>query len=120
MNKTVFLTLLLLTGASTEAHAANIAVLFTAPNLFNIVVLGLAVVGTVGSFKVYSLVRGGGLSRSWLFFAGGFVVLGLSQLLFLLDVTEVAELPSFVAPAVVAVAAGLILYGIWDAKRILG
>jgi hypothetical protein len=120
MKKTIALTTALLVAASTEAHAANIAVMFTAANLFNIVILGLAVVGAVGSFKVFSLVRGGVLSKSWLFFIGGFGLLGVAQLLLLLNATEVTSLPAFVMPALVAGAAGLILYGIWDAKRILG
>ncbi len=120
MKKTFTLLGLLLVFTSSNVYAANIAVIASPPNLLNLIVLIIAVIGIATSFKVLALVRGGVFSKSWQVFVAAFVSLALAQLIFLLNTVEMLVLPAFAVPALVVVAAGLFLYGIWEAKRILG
>jgi hypothetical protein len=69
--------------------------------------------------KVLNLVRGGQLSKSWQLFLAAFIVLVLSQAAVLLSILEVIVLPSFVIPACLAIATGLLLLGIIETKRVL-
>ena len=119
LRKSLALVLLAAAPAS-EAHAANLAVITSPPTLLNIVVLAGAVVCTLGAYRVIGLVRGGLLSRSWQFLAGGFAVLALAQLLSLIGALELVALPAFVVPTLLAVMAGLIAYGVYEVARTLG
>jgi hypothetical protein len=120
MKKTFTLLGLLLVFTSSSVNAANIAVITSPPNLLNLVVLIIAVVGIVASLKVLALVRGGVLGKSWQLFIAAFGALALAQLLFLLNTMEMLALPAFAVPALVVVATGLFLYGIWETRRVLG
>ncbi|MDH4158481.1 MAG: hypothetical protein OEW00_14525 [candidate division Zixibacteria bacterium] len=120
MKKSFTLLGLLVVFSSGNVHAANIAVIASPPNLLNLAVLLIAVFGIVASFKVLALVRGGVFSRSWQLFVAAFGVLALAQLAFLINTIEMLLLPTVVVPALVVVATGLFLYGIWEAKRVLG
>lgn len=119
MKKITTLTGLFLLAAGADAHAANLAVITTPMNLINVAVFLIAIGGVVGSIQVLSLVRGGALSKSWQLFVGGFIALALAQCIFVLNAIEVFAAPSFITPALVAVAAGMIIYGVWQAKRVL-
>jgi apolipoprotein N-acyltransferase len=117
MRKSIAVAALLLTAGN--AHAANLAVITSAPTLLHTVVLACAVVCAVGSFKVLDAVRGGMLGRTWLMFFIGFVVLGLSQLTWLIEALQIGGMPSFVAPLLLIAAVGLFAYGIRETRRSL-
>lgn len=112
-------TLLVVAGAG-ETHAANFAVITSPPNVLNVLVLLFAGACLAICLQVVSLVKGGLFSKIWQLFSIGFILLAISQLLSLLTVMEVVVIPVFVAPALMVVMAGLFLYGILEAKRILG
>ena len=120
MKKTFTLLGLLVIVACSNAHAANVAVIASPPNLLNVIVLIIAVVGIMASLKVLTLVRGGVFSKSWQLFVAAFGALAAAQLAYLLNTVEMLVLPAVVVPALVVVATGLFLYGIWEAKRVLG
>jgi hypothetical protein len=119
MKKTITFTGLLLLAHSAEAHAANLALITTPMNLINVAVLLIAIAGVVGSIQVLSLVRGGALSKSWQLFVVGFIALALGQCIYVLNAVEVFAAPSFIAPALLAAAIGVIIYGVWQAKGVL-
>lgn len=119
MNKIGVLTAVAVLIAANNAHAANLAVITSPPTIIHLLVLGMAVVCSVGSFKVLESVRGGLLGKSWQFLAMGFVVLALSQLAWLLHTFEIVLLPEFVLPVLFAIMIALFAYGILQAKRTL-
>lgn len=120
MKRTFFTTGAVALLMSSTAHAANVAVIATPPTLLDTLVLGLAIFATVTSMKVFDLVRGGLLSRSWQLFAGGFAALALAQLLRILNAMEILSLPSFVVPAVVMIMIGLFIMGVIQTRKTLG
>ncbi len=102
------------------APAANtVAVAPAPPALLTIVILGCACVCAFFCFQVYSLVRGGQFSRSWLLFMGGFAVLALSQLGLLLSGFGIINVGTFIVPIMLVVMTGLFLYGLVETKRVL-
>ncbi|MBD3331679.1 hypothetical protein GF356_02420 [candidate division GN15 bacterium] len=120
MKRFLFTTSALALIMTSTTQAANVAVIATPPTLLDTLVLGLAVFATVTSMKVFDLVRGGLLSKSWQFFAGGFAALALAQLLRILNAMEVFSLPSFVVPAVVMIMIGLFIMGVIQTRKTLG
>lgn len=120
MNRILPFTTLGLLSTVETVHAANIAVITTPSGLLNIFALAIAIAGVLGSFKILSCVKGGHLDRSWQIFAAGFSVLALGQISLLCQALEIIELPSYVAPAFLVLATGLLLYGVLDTKRVLG
>ncbi len=120
MKKTLILSSVLLLLLSTDARAANLAVITSTPTIWHLLVLGVAVACIALAFKVLMLVRGGLLSRSWQFFLGGFAALVLAQLILILDAIEVIVLPGFVVPICFIVMTGLFLWGVLETKRTLG
>jgi hypothetical protein len=120
MKRTLFTTGMIALLASSTTHAANVAVIASPPTLLDTLVLGLAVFATVTSLKVFDLVRGGLLSKSWQFFAGGFAALALAQLMRILNAMEIFNLPTFVVPAIVMIMIGLFIMGVIQTKKTLG
>ena len=119
MIRNLALTLGLVVMAAGRSEAANIAAIVAPPNLFNIVILVVAVFCVIASVKVLMLVRGGQLARPVQIFAGAFAALVFCQLLTLLRVTEVVVVPAFVPPLMLAATAGLFLYGLLHVRRVL-
>lgn len=111
--------LLLAVAPLSSAHAANLAVIATPPALFNLLVLAGAVVCTTSAFKVWTLIRGGRLSKCWQWFMGGFACLALAEIILLFRMFELVTLPEFVAPLLLLAMAGLFLYGVLEIKRTL-
>ena len=119
MRRIFFFSTILLTATAARAEAANLAVITNPPTMLNVLVLFCAAACVGGSFKVLSLVRGGRLSRSWQVFLAGFALLAVSQIIMLCQAFEIATLPEFTVPAVLAAVAGLFLYGVLEVKRTL-
>lgn len=111
--------MMLLTGA-TSANAANITALVHPANLLNLVLLVGASLCAALCLQVLELVRGGQLSRSWQLFLGGFVVMGLSQLLAILQAMEILILPTWVVPMMMVAMGALFYFGLVQLKRVLG
>lgn len=89
------------------------------PLPFTLIILAAACACAVFCFQVFMVVRGGQLSRAWLIFGGGFVVLAASQMVVLLTGFGVLNLNRFIVPALLAVMTGLFFYGLYETKRVL-
>jgi hypothetical protein len=119
MRKILGLSVLSILATSSEATAANLAVITSPPTMLKFVVFGVAIGCLVGSVKLLSVLKGGLLFKSWQIIMFGFGVLAVSQLAALLSDFEVVNVPDFVSPALWVVVCGLFLYGIFEAKRTL-
>ena len=118
MKKISFALGLLLVG-STNAHAANFAVI-TQPQTMLSAFVFLAGIGClVGAVNILSLVRGGLLFKSWQIFLSAFVVLIVSQIANLIHDFEIFMLPSFAVPALLLLAIGLLFFGVFETKKTL-
>jgi hypothetical protein len=113
----IAISLAVVTGAT--AQAANLAVITSPPTLLNVFILGIAIACAVASIKILELVRGGQMSKSWQILIIGFIIFAASQIVSLCVAFEIVNLPAYVVPALVVVALGLFLYGIFETKRIL-
>lgn len=102
-----------------ETQAANLGLITYPPNALNLLVLIMAIVGVIWGIKILSLVRGGSMAKGWQLFVAGFFVLVLGQLASVLGAVELIELPIYVVPSMLAFATGLLLYGIFEVKRVL-
>ncbi|RKX29478.1 MAG: hypothetical protein DRP47_01695 [Candidatus Zixiibacteriota bacterium] len=120
MSRYFFLGAVLLIISNSRVEAANFAVITAPPTMLNLLILIFGFVCVGVAFRVHTVVRGGQLSRSWIFFMSAFALLVLSQLLSLLQAMEVMSLPGFVIPACLAVMAGLFLYGVLEIRKVLG
>ncbi len=107
-------------SVAAQTPPAQTVAVTTAPPLF-LTILVLLASGACVYFcwQVYSLVRGGQLSRSWLFFAAGFFVLGLSQFTQLLDGFGVFSVPRFLVPMALIMMTGLFSFGLLETKKVL-
>ena len=120
MKRSLQLALLLAALAPlSRAEAANIAVITNPPTFLNLLVFVGAVVCTTGAVQVFSLIRGGRLSRSWQWFIGGFAALALAEIILLCQMFELLTLPEFVVPTLLLAMAALFLYGVLEIKRTL-
>ena len=96
-------------------------VVAAAPPFFVTLLVFLAAAAcVVFCFQVFSLVRGGQLSRSWLLFTSGFCVLAISQILVILSGFGFVTNTPYLVPSLLVVMGGLFFYGLWEAKRVLG
>jgi hypothetical protein len=107
-------------AGATSAHAANFAAIISPPGFLSVIVAAAAVASTLGCWKVFTLVRGGFLGKSWLMFTGACALFGMSQILHFFSVIELFNLPSFMVPLLLAGSAGLILYGVMETRKTLG
>lgn len=102
-----------------SAEAANLAVIKNPPTILNLAVLLLALAGMIIGLQLLGVLKGGYLSRAWQIFVAGFGVLVLAQVAVLLQTFEIVSLPTWVAPSLTALFAGVFFYGIFETKRIL-
>lgn len=119
MRKLVLTTLFTAALSTEAAYAADYAVIATAPGALNFLILVGAVIGMFGAIKVQDAVRGGMLSKCWQAFAGGFILLGLAQLLALAESFQLVSLPGLVVPALWTLMVVCFAYGIFLARRTL-
>ena len=118
MKKNSFILGLLLLS-STNVHAANFAVITQPPTMLSAVLFFVSIGCLVGSVKILSLVRGGLLFKSWQIFLSAFVVLVISQIANLVNDFEIFIIPSFAVPALLLLAIGLFLFGVFETKKTL-
>ena len=119
MKRVFSIAILLVVAAGANASAANFALITSPPTLLNAFVLLIAIGCAIGSIKIFDLVRGGQMSKSWQILIIGFIVFAASQIVNLCVTFEIVALPAYVVPALMVVALGLFLYGIFETKRIL-
>lgn len=119
MKSTVIGTSLMILGLAGRTEAANFAVITAPPTMLNLGVLILALAALVIGVQLVGAVRGGALSRPWQIMVGGFVLLALSQVATLLHTFEIVLLPTWVAPALMVLWAGVFFYGLFETKRTL-
>ena len=120
MKKLVLLTILVLTAASPNAHAANFAMITSPPTLFSFFVMVAAGFCLFGSFQVLNQVKGGLLSRSWQMFFLGFVLLAISQFLSMASAMEFFSIPAFIVPGLLFLMSGVFAYGVYNTQKTLG
>ena len=113
----IAISLVVVTGATVQA--ANFAVITSPPTLLNALILLIAIACAIGSIKIFELVRGGQMSKSWQILIIGFIIFAASQIVSLCVTFEIIGLPAYVVPALVVVALGLFLYGIFETRRVL-
>lgn len=109
----------LLTFVAVPAYAANFAVITSPPTALSVLVLFAALGCIVGAYRIANLLKGGYLAKSWQIFIGSFLALGISQLGVLLNDFEIYPIPQFVVPALLVLALGLFMFGIFETKRTL-
>lgn len=119
MKRIFSIAILLVVVAGATAQAANFAVITSPPTVLNAFILLIAIACAVGSIKIFELVRGGQMSKSWQILILGFIIFAASQIVNLCVAFEIISLPAYVVPALVVVALGLFLHGIFETKRIL-
>ena len=102
-----------------RAEAANLAVITQPPTILNLAVFLVAGAAVVICLQVWSVVKGGYLSRSWQLFGAGFALLLISQLSVLLQTFEIVVLPVWVTPTLLALMAALFCYGAFETRRVL-
>lgn len=112
-------TSLLVMGLADRTEAANFAVITAPPTILNLGVLILALAAVVIGMQLLGVVKGGLLSRPWQIMVGGFVVLALGQTATLLQTFEIVLLPTWVAPSLMVLWAGVFFYGLFETKRTL-
>lgn len=105
--------------SSTNAHAANFAVITQTPTMLSAIVFLVGIGCLVGSLKILSLIKGGLLFKSWQIFLSAFIVLIISQAANLINDIEIFILPSFVVPALLLLAIGLFMLGVFETKKTL-
>jgi len=103
-----------------KAQAANFAVITAPPVMLSVLVLFAAAVGLVFCSQVWSSVRGGSLSRIWQLFMVGLLLLLINRAIALVNDFQIAMMPEFLAPAILALMAGVFVYGMLEAKRVFG
>ena len=120
--KTYILTLMVFLVAGSGMAQANppIAMALAQPLLMTILLLAAAVGCVVFCVQVFTLVRGGQLSKSWLVFAAGFLLLATSQVVVLLSGFGMIIHNNWIVPGLLAAMAGLFLWGLFETKRTLG
>ena len=104
---------------SCNAFAANFAVITSPPTILSLVVVLVGIGCLIGVVKILSLIRGGLLFKSWQIFMTGFIALIVSQAVNLVNDFEIFSIPSFVVPALLTLAVGFFLYGIFETKKTL-
>lgn len=117
MRRTAFYSAVVVLCAVPSTMAANLAVITTGPGIVNFLILGAAVAGFVGSFKVRDMLRGGILAQGWQLFSVGFAALALAQILRLTTDTQIFETPSLIILILWALTVVLFVSAIFITKR---
>lgn len=103
-----------------KAQAANFALITAPPTMLSVIILLAAGVGLVVCAQVWSAVKGGQMSRVWLLFLIALSLLLVNRAIALVQDFQIATMPDFLAPAILALMAGVFVYGMFEAKRIFG
>ena len=119
MRTTMALTCLIVLGLADRTEAANFAVITAPPTILNLCVLALSLAGIVIGLQLLGVIRGGLLSRPWQIMVAGFAVLALGQITTLLQTFEIVVLPTWAAPSLMVLWAGVFFYGLFETKRAL-
>ncbi len=121
MKTKVWTVLSVFLAGSVSAQDAQTVVLAPAqPLLMTILLLAAAVGCVVFAVQVFTLVRGGQLSKSWLFFGGAFLLLTASQVVVLLSGFGVIINNPWLVPGILTAMTGLFIWGLLETKKALG
>jgi hypothetical protein len=101
------------------SQAADFALLLTVPAIVNQVVLIAAIASLLVAFRVYTLVKGGLLAKSWQMFVVGLLCLAIAQIFALAETAGYFSAPEWLRPMTFLCMAGLWLYGLLQARRAL-
>lgn len=119
MKKNLIFVIAAILAISDSAHAANLAMITSPPTLFSFFVMLVAGFCLFGSFQVFNQVRGGMLSKSWLMFLIGFILLAVSQFLNIATAMEIFIIPAMIVPLMLFLMTGVFAYGVFMARRTL-
>lgn len=103
-----------------QASAANFAVITAPPTMLSVLVMIFAGAGVFVCSQVWGSVKGGRLGKVWQLFMIGFLLLLMSRLAELAGTFELVALPEIIIPALMVVMIGVFVYGLLEAKRVLG
>lgn len=101
------------------SFAADVSLLLTVPAIVDQIVLIAAIVSLLVAFRVYTLVKGGLLAKSWQMFVVGLLCLAIAQLFALAEAAQYFTAPEWLRPMTFLCMAGLWLYGLLQARRAL-
>lgn len=110
----------LVLGTPASVDALEIGLLLTAPALINEVLLIVSLVAVFVALKVYQLVKGGLLAKSWQLFFIGLLCLALTQIITFSGNAGFFDAPELAQPILLLVMGVLWLYGAMKAKQALG
>ncbi|MCH7879721.1 MAG: hypothetical protein IH914_10465 [candidate division Zixibacteria bacterium] len=110
----------LVLGAPTSANAFEVGLLLTVPALINELLLLVSVIAVFVALKVYQLVKGGLLAKSWQFFFIGLICLALAQFITFSGNAGLFAAPEVAQPLLLLVMGAFWLYGALKAKQALG
>ncbi len=113
-------TLALVLGAPASANAVEIGLLLTVPALINEVLLIVSLIAVFVALRVYQLVKGGLLAKSWQFFFIGLLCLALAQITTFAANAGLFVAPELAQPILLLVMGALWLFGALKAKQALG
>ena len=115
----VFGGLAALTPQTANAATPDFAVLLTLPALVDQVLLLVALASIAVAFKVYSLVKGGLLAKSWQLFVVGMLCLAIAQIFELARMLGYFTPPDIFRPVILLCMAALWLFGAYKARKAL-
>ncbi|MBK7143388.1 MAG: hypothetical protein IPH75_15050 [bacterium] len=110
---------MLLAGSASAQDAPTVVLAPAQPLLMTILLLAAAVGCVVFCIQVFTLVRGGQLSKSWLFFGGAFLLLAVSQTVILLAGFGVIMNNPWFVPGLLTAMTGLFIWGLLETKKAL-
>lgn len=112
--------LTLLQAGTAAAATPDFAVLLTIPALVDQAILLVAIVSIVIALRVYTLVKGGLLAKSWQLFVVGMLCLAISQLFGLAGALGYLTPPEALRPGILLCMAALWMVGAVKARSALG
>lgn len=113
-------TVALVVGAPASANAVELGMLLTVPALLNEVLLIISLIAVFVALRVYQLVKGGLLAKSWQFFFIGLLCLALAQMITFFANAGLFVAPELAQPVLLLAMGALWLYGALKAKQALG
>lgn len=116
----MMLALLVMTPQNAHAATPDFTLLLAIPALMDQALFLISLVAIAISFKVYSLVKGGLLAKSWQMFVVGLLCLAIAQLFELAHLVGLFVPPDALRPGILICMVGLWLYGAYAARNALG
>ncbi len=110
----------LVLGTPASVDAVEIGLLLTAPALINEALLIVSLIAVFVALRVYQLVKGGLLAKSWQFFFIGLLCLALAQIITFSGNAGLFTAPDLAQPILLLVMGVFWLYGAMKAKQALG